>query len=373
MLGETEPEKRNGHVVVCLEHYILVLGGEDIENSSELTALSPSVIWIYNLYTEQWKKHITLDREKAPRAIYRACAAVIESVVYVFGGFGELGTENPMPINALWKLSKNSELCFVWDDIATTNMKAPSPRCCSTAWSYSGKLWVFGGLGISPVGYLNDNGDFDVNRRVNNQLLCFIPSCNEWTNPKCSGSVPTPRCKHATTILKHTAWLYGGAGTNHDAFKYVYELNMYSLTWTQIPMGHPVPQGLTYSSLTAVSNNQLVVHGGAYKCEDHYHTLENTWILDLSTQTWRLYKSIKDHSRNGHTGITGLDGCAIIIGGGKDPTTNYDVYTTTFHVMLHPKSLQKLAMQCVFQNRAELPWQYLPKMLKTFLGITKTE
>ena len=332
------------------------------------------MIWIYNLYTEQWKKHIILDTEKAPRAICCACAAVIESVVYVFGGFGELGTENSMPNNALWKLNRNSERCFVWDYITMANsMKAPSPQCCSTAWSYSGKLWVFGGFGSSPIGYLNDYGDFDVNSNRNNQLLCFNPSCNEWINLKCSGSVPAPRRNHTSTIIKHTVWLYGGGYCNNgNVFNDLYEFNMHSLTWTQIQMSQPAPQGLIDSSMNAISNNHLVLHGGADSYEDGYQTLSDTWILDLSTQTWRLYKSIKDHSRDGHTGTTGLNGCAIIIGGAKDPTESYDVYTTTFHVMLHPKSLQKLAMQCVFHNRAELPWQYLPKMLKTLLGITAT-
>ena len=148
---------------------------------------------------------------------------------------------------------------------------------------------------------------------------------------------------------------------------------MHSLTWTQIHISQPKPQELYCCSLNVISDKQLVLHGGAYSNRDRYHTSNDTWILNLPTQTWRLCKSAKDHSRDSHTGTTGLNGCAIIIGGGKDPRESYIDYTTTFHVMLYTKSLQQLAIQTIFQHKAELPWKYLPKRLKTFLGFTETE
>ena len=153
-------------------------------------------------------KHVISNTGKAPEVIRGARAVSIGSVVYVFGG--RLEVESMMGANSiLWKLTRISEGYFVWDNIATTdNMKAPSPRCNHSAWNYCGNLWTFGGYGSSPVGYLNNNGDFVDNS--NNQLLCFNPSFNEWTNPKCSGSVPTPRSNHATAISEHTVWLYGG-------------------------------------------------------------------------------------------------------------------------------------------------------------------
>ena len=69
MLGETEPERRYLHVAVCLEHYILVLFGNRCETIKILTydvhtALPANVIWMYNLYTGQWRKaHNTRHRK----------------------------------------------------------------------------------------------------------------------------------------------------------------------------------------------------------------------------------------------------------------------------------------------------------------------
>ena len=371
MLGEYEPQSF-GHVVVRFEHYVMVFGGAwlvDVENLASRRLLSPNVIWMYNLYTERWRKHTIPGKEKAPHAIRSARAVVIDLVVYVFGGNLEAAGRKSLT-NRLWKLTRISDGRFVWDDIVPTdNMKVPSPRSCHTVWNYLGNLWVFGGFGLSQVGYLNDHGNFTDD--ANNQLFCFNPSYNEWTNPKCLGSIPAPRGNHAAAIIRHTVWVYGG-GNNTDVFNELCELNMHSLTWTQIQMPQPKPQGLDCCSLNVISDNQLVLHGGA-DTYGNYHSSSDTWMLDLSTLTWRLYKSTKDHSRDSHTGTTGLNGCAIIIGGGKDPSESYDDYRTTFCVWLHPKSLQQLAIQCVFQHKDELPWKYLPKRLKTLLGISQTE
>ena len=234
-----------------------------------------------------------------------------------------------------------------------------------------------GGRGKSPVGYLNDCGNFDTSTRNNNQLLCFNPSCNEWTSLRCTGSVPSPRSCCASAIMRHKVWLYGGDIGRHEGTDELLELNMHLRTWTQIQIHEPKPQALYCFSLNVLSDNTLVLHGGAQPLPNggnHRHlALSNTWILNTSTQTWRQYKSTKDHSRESHEGITGLTGCVIITGGVKDPGESYYVYTTTFHVMLAPKRLQQLAMQTVFKYRNVLPWKCLPRKLKNLFGLTESE
>ena len=377
MDGETEPQRRFGHVAVCVEHYIVMFGGAWQDDRQNLVLSSVNVIWMYNLYTEQWKKNIIPTKERGPHAASWTHAEVIESVVYMFGGTKGIFLRDAT--NALWTLTRICDGSFAWDEIVTTcNTDAPSPRCCHTGWEYSGNLWIFGGRGPSPVGYLNDCGNFDA-FNYNNQLLCFNPSCNEWTNPECTGSVPSPRACCASAISRHKVWLYGGVNDWNNDINDLLELNMQSLTWTQIQTCKPKPQQRYCCTLNVVSDGTLVLHGEAVGLplanggNHSYKTSSDTWILDLSTHTWRKYKSTKDHSRDNHKGITGLRGCVIITCGKKDPQESYDHYTTTFHIMLAPKSLQQLAMQSVFKHRNVLPWKCLPKMLKTCLGLTGSE
>ena len=377
MVSETEPERRYGHVAVCVEHYLLLFGGAWKNDGQDPQLFPADVIWMYNLYTEQWKKYMIPIKERVPHARRATHAQVIKSVVYMFGG---CKTSCKDSTNALWTLTSISDGRFVWDEIVTaSNTDAPSPRCFHTGWEYSGNLWIFGGSGLSPVGYLNDWGDFNASTCSNNQLLCFNPSCNEWTNPQCTGSVPSPRNCCASAIMRHKVWLYGGDIGYYNPCDDLLELNMHCLSWTQIRVTHvyePKPQELYCCTLNVISDNTLVLHGGAQVANggNHsYQTVSDTWILDLPTLTWRQYKSKKDHSRDSHKGTTGLNGSVIITCGGKDPQERYDDYATMFHVMLAPKSLQQLAMQSVFMHRNVLPWKWLPPKLHTRLGLTESE
>ena len=207
---------------------------------------------------------------------------------------------------------------------------------------------------------MNDHGDTDVpflGFTFNNQLLCYDPTSQMWTNPQCFGTVPLPKGGRSSAIIKENVWLFGRSS---DDF---FHLNMRSFTWTQIQTSQPSPQVSSRCSLTAVTDTQLVLHGGAY---EQTFTDRPTWILDLTSYSWRLYISQKDQLRSNHTASLGLNR-NIIIGGNNTRTGG--VCDKIFHVMLEPKSLQKLSLYTVYKNQADLPWKGLPKKLLSVLGL----
>ena len=131
--------------------------------------------------------------------------------------------------------------------------------------------------------------------------------------------------------MRHKVWLYGGNNRSLDGIDELLELNMHSLIWTQIQIHEPKPQALYCCTLNMLSDNTLVLHGGAQPLANggnhrYNKTSSDTWILDLSTQIWKQYKATKDHCRETHVSVTGLNGCVIITGGTKDPRESYDVY-----------------------------------------------
>ena len=102
--------------------------------------------------------------------------------------------------------------------------------------------------------------------------------------------------------------------------------------------------------------------------------LNDTWILDIPSQTWRQYRSYTDHTRICHTGTVTDNGCAVITGGVITCTKDsYKDYSISFLIMLEPRSLQQLAMQMILKHTAELPWQYLPNKLIALLGISESD
>ena len=135
----------------------ILVFGDRFGSFQKTTPVSYHFIWMYNLYTEQWRKHIIPESELCPPNTAYACAVAIKEDAFIFGGINE---SQRTYSNELWKLSKSSAGLFTWSKVRSNNKKVPSPRNRHSGWTYSGKLFVFGGFGPSVDGYLNHNGEY---------------------------------------------------------------------------------------------------------------------------------------------------------------------------------------------------------------------
>ena len=346
------PTIRN-HVAVQMDHTIVVFGGthelKDYDDRVDYFIHNyhrRHTIWMYNLYTEKWRRYRIPKWKKAPGCLVsQACGVAIGEDIYVFRW------------NEFWRLTRSTFGCFSWTEILINeNHKKPSPRNEVSGWEYERKLCIFGGYGQSLGGYLNEYGDF--NGLCNNQLLQFNPHSVEWTSLKSRGTVPEPCYSHATTAIKEKVWLYGGIdysniGYNTSLyFDDLYELDMRSLTWTKIhTVGHK-PLVPFRCSLNATANYKLVLHSTMSTA------LSKTWIVDLQSRSWKQYSSGRDHPRRCHTGSSGINNVTITFS-----AIAGEIDTCVFSVMLEPKSLQQLAVKTVYEHRRELSWQCLPPKL----------
>ena len=219
---------------------------------------------------------------------------------------------------------------------------------------------------------------------MNNQLLSYDPDTNNWVNPQCFGSVPAPRWAHASAIIRGKVFLFGGFIQNRVYTDHFRQLDMNSLTWTQLRIFHPKPMARGFCSLTATSNNQLVLHGGQ-STQEEVLQVSDTWIMDLTSYTWRLHRPKRCYRMN-HTATLGVNSNVIIIGGCKDVHNRLNVSLVT----LEPKSLKEIASCSISKHQVELklvtlnlclptgrlqgqaaytiykhvlPWKHLPKKL----------
>ena len=341
MSDETEPHGISGHVAVRLGQYILAFGGEDANGKP----VSTYIIWMYNLYTEKWKKYeIPCSLEAPPRFYREKFAVAIGSDVYMFDG---RTYSSPSPDDALWVLTTGLKGNIHWNRIISNS--TPPYRLLHSGWEYEGTMWIFGGFVASMRG-------------CNNELLCFNPSTNEWTKPKCFGSVPSPRGGHATTRVQDKVFLFGGINRGGDLDD-LFELDMSSLTWTEIPTTQPWPEEMITFSLTVITESKLLLHGVTVKAIMQSCEKKLTWILDLPSQSWKQCSTFKEANelRRNHAGTTGLNNCVIIIGGRR-------CHCSTFSVRLEPKPLQQLAAQTIDKHKTSVQWQYLPNKLIARLG-----
>ena len=347
---------RSDHVAVRLLHYILIFGGLGFEDEQ----LSLHKIWMFNMYTEQWRKYVVPSEKSVPSPTTCASATVIRSDIYMFGGEH---TRTQMHTNELWKLIRTPQGCFSWNQIEfQSKTKTPSPRAGHIEWEHAEKMWIFGGLGEFPDGYLHDHGDFESEHHDNNQLLCFDPLSQDWTNPKSFGSIPPPAAGHAAARIGDRVWLY--EGVSHSVGVYcdnLYQLDMSSLTWALMETGHMKPHDCMLYTLTAASDNYLVMHAQYFNVASY----DDTWILDVNAMSWKPYQVGNGEGLQeweAHTSTRGINSMVIILGG-KKPVINISV-------MLEPKTLQQLAMQRIHTAKDELPLQVLPKKLISLLDLS---
>ena len=135
-----------------------------------------------------------------------------------------------------------------------------------------------------------------------------------------------------------------------------YELDMCLLTWTQIQTLTPTPGRKSACSLNVTRENQLVLHGGDNH-DDEDDILEDTWVMDLSSYSWKC-TNIYSY-RSYHTGTLGINNSIIIIGGFYTKDIN--------NFMLEPKSLLQISIMTVYKYRGQLPCKCLPKKLIKFM------
>ena len=272
------------HYTVCVGNCIIVFGGD------KKPALDN--IYMYNLYTEQWRKYVIPDDKVAPHNTESCCALTWDTFVYIFGGI-VFKKNRARYTNAVWKLTTAGQ-CFIWSKAKTrSRKKTPSPKIDHSGWVYLGKLWTFGGNGDDPAYYLNENGDFYEyeNGYENNQVFCFDLSSQKWTNPKSHGTVPSPRSCHASTVVRDHAWVFGGYShsIHHDLYE-LYQFDLISLTWTEIQIHLTKPESDCYT-LSAVSQHQIMLHGS--QRADSPGLLNDTWVLDLQSLSWKQHTANK--------------------------------------------------------------------------------
>ena len=357
MSGASNTEITMISKAVRFHHCILLFGSQCCKTPKV------NVIFVYNIYTEQWRKYLIPSNGKAPTLLWQGmCLQLINETIYMFGG---LSKDRKVFNKQLSELT-NKTGCYVWNEVSSNSAdNAPPPRCMHQTWEYSNKLWTFGGLGPAMPESLSMNGDFvasfSQHGRVllfsNNQLLCFDPSCKEWTSPKCYGIIPPPRFMHATTKIGNKVWLYGGHCRSVD-FNDLYELDMPSFTWTCIQTNQPKPPGLAACMLTAVTDHQIVLHGGAKQSGKRESDI---WILDLKSHSWQKYVSNNVDPSSFRSTCRGMNSSIISVGGMGETKSFRDM---SFYVMLEPKSLQQLAVKIINKHQDTLQWKrFLPNKL----------
>ena len=119
MSAHLKPKRfHDSHVTVRMRNCIVIL------SSRTLIGSRLHQTWTYNLWTEQWRIHITENDSQLPQ-VPPMCGVAIDSAIYMFGG-GIVSSN-------LWKLTPNTDGSFDWNMVCMENHAKPSPSRVTVA------------------------------------------------------------------------------------------------------------------------------------------------------------------------------------------------------------------------------------------------
>jgi len=317
--GNSVPEKRSGHVAVFHKGLLIVFGGYgDNRDDASDEFLYFKSIWCYSVEASQWTRHNS--KGTLPEKNTGACAAVIGKELFLFGGYLQSrGHSN--------QLSSLDLTTFTWKDLNDkTSGVTPSSRDKFGCWIDGQNIIYFGGFGHPPENWSKVKGDFCFEEFPlawshgtgwNNHLHILDTSVLKWSQPKGSGSVPSPRAAFSISQIGRKCFLFGGRFKEHRRND-LYVLDSKSFHWTQLePIGDS-PSGRSWHVMENVSNNHLFIYGGF---DNEGNALKDTWIYNISQNTWSELKTASKNldifaPRMWHTACkTDSPGEVLIFGG----------------------------------------------------------
>ncbi|KAB7494325.1 Kelch domain-containing protein 2 [Armadillidium nasatum] len=375
-------KRRAGHVVVEYQNKLFMWGGymeEEHETTYNLMTQSnsqfhnPEEIWIYSPLLNIWIRRRC--KGDIPLRLSGSCAGVIDSYMYLFGGFnGEEPFEGSMDI--LWRLNLET---FVWELLVPSGFP---PYACdkSASWAFSNRFYVFGGYGRNisergdapvPVEFVTEFGVFS--KGWLDQLVYYDTTNNIWVWPKSKGYKPSARAAHAAALLKNKVYVFGGRHKEHRLSDF-YCLDLETHTWSLVHpcRSSPIPIGRSWHTLTPISENKLLLYGGfSTTCQ----VLNDAWIYCVKQKTWRQFWPSNDTKRLWHCGAR-IGFCEVaIIGGIKNNLINYTQPKEHAEEMLRirfsPPSLFELTIEYLSDTK-KVPkesWFLLPQHVRQILEV----
>ncbi|KAK2152233.1 hypothetical protein LSH36_334g00012 [Paralvinella palmiformis] len=363
-----------GHNAVAIGNTILVWGGyttaQHIHDGVMLQMepyIDPKLLWFYQPEYDHW--HPTYTDGDIPRRTSGSGMVVINHYLYVFGGYTNMGNSNQ-----LYRLDLNT---LVWELLDNADMKHPSPRDKFMYWVHEEKFYIFGGFGVPTCDFLSEHGSFVCDDSIqnvrgwNNQLFVYDTKLGLWSNPKCKGSVPSPRAAGATVCIRNMVYLFGGRHCDRR-LNDLYVLDIHAIEWTRLITSGLSPPGRSWHTFTAISPSHIVLYGGY---SQQRITLNDIWMLDVSSLEWTTFRSTKHIlPRLWHTASFTEEQDLVIFGGCSNDILSSETlaksHNEVFVFRFTPHTLFRLSLNVVHHHRALLESEFpsLPETVQQHLS-----
>ncbi|KAK5663165.1 hypothetical protein OQA88_6582 [Cercophora sp. LCS_1] len=239
------PGPRVGHSALLVGNAFIVYGGDTkIEESDVLD----ETLYLLNTSTRQWSR--ALPAGPRPEGRYGHSLNIMGSKIYIFGGQVEGYFMNDLAafdLNQLQMPNNRWEMLITNSDSSNPPPgKTPPARTNHSMVTYNDKMYLFGGT--NGFQWFND-------------VWCYDPVPNAWTQLDCIGYIPQPREGHAAAIVDDVMYIFGGRTKEGADLGDLAAFRITSRRWYTFQNMGPSPSPRSGHSMTAVGKSIVVVGG----------------------------------------------------------------------------------------------------------------
>ncbi|KAI8950455.1 hypothetical protein F4801DRAFT_347625 [Xylaria longipes] len=219
--------------------------------------------------TRQWSR--ALPAGPRPSGRYGHSLNIVGSKIYIFGGQVEgffMNDLSAFDLNQLQMPNNRWEILIESSEIdAPPTGNVPPPRTNHSIITYNDKMYLFGGT----------NGQLWFN-----DVWCYDPPTNTWTQLDCIGYIPSPREGHSAALIDDVMYIFGGRGKIGDDLGDLAAFRISSRRWYTFQNMGPTPSPRSGHSMTAVGKSIVVIGGEPSSDTNQVNDLSLVYVLDTT-------------------------------------------------------------------------------------------
>ncbi|RAH42082.1 putative cell polarity protein (Tea1) [Aspergillus brunneoviolaceus CBS 621.78] len=260
------PGPRVGHASLLVGNAFIVFGGDTKVDESDTL---DDTLYLLNTSSRQWSRSIPPGPRPAGR--YGHTLNILGSKLYVFGGQVEGFFFNDL---VAFDLNQLQNPANKWEFLIRNSHEGgpppgqiPPARTNHTIVSFNDRLYLFGGT--NGVQWFND-------------VWCYDPRVNAWSQLDCVGFIPTPREGHAAAIVNDVMYIFGGRTDEGIDLGDLAAFRITTRRWYSFQNMGPAPSPRSGHSMTAFGKQIIVLAGEPSSAPRDPIELSMAYILDTA-------------------------------------------------------------------------------------------
>ncbi|OAA67638.1 Kelch-type beta propeller [Cordyceps fumosorosea ARSEF 2679] len=255
------PGPRVGHSSLLVGNAFIVYGGDTkIEDSDVLD----ETLYLLNTSTRHWSR--ALPAGPRPSGRYGHSLNILGSKIYIFGGQVEgyfMNDLSAFDLNQLQMANNRWEILLQ----SEASPSIPAARTNHTVITYNDKMYLFGGT--NGFEWFND-------------VWCYDPQVNKWSQLDCIGYIPSRREGHAAALVDDVMYIFGGRTEEGTDLGDLAAFRISLRRWYTFQNMGPSPSPRSGHSMTTVGKSIVVLGGEPSTAASTVNDLGILYVLDTS-------------------------------------------------------------------------------------------